>query len=267
MPQIVYGQQPAELIGQVMTIEPATIDTLTNELLPQISTVTGAGTGANGTYSQTITGPDGETVTGSFVQGGGAGTPTTVSQGILAAFQALADYANIATGASPAAVLTHTFIHPGRVYSISTIQFAGTQTVANTQTAGGVAIELGTMVAEGSADDLAALLTGATLDDGLAGMVVRGIDALVNDLGATTSRYDAGATLSVLRRGEVAVLAEDAVTKGADVFVRIQNPGPGDPVGLLRSDVAGGDAIAVTGARFASTTTGRGIVRVRFNRP
>ena len=101
------------------------------------------------------------------------------------------------------------------------------------------------------------------------GTITADTTGLANDFGegSDAATFAPNSTLSVLRRGEAWVLTEDAVTKGADAFVRIANAVGADPLGLFRIDVDGGDAIAMTGARFASTTTGRGLVKVRINRP
>ena len=58
------------------------------------------------------------------------------------------------------------------------------------------------------------------------------------------------------------------MVRGAQVFVRIANVTvAGDPLGMPRSDVDGGDAIALTGARYGATTTARGLVKIEINRP
>lgn len=269
MPQLNYGQQPVAVVGQVATNEEPTIDTLINELLAQISVLTVGGTASAGDYVITATGPDGEVVTATFTRV--AETNDGISDGLLAAVNDDDAWANIAEASdSGTDELTLTFVHPGRVYTIVTsAPGTGTLVSANSQNAGGTDIELGVVVAEGSADDLAAIVDAATVDDDFAGIVVRGIDALVNDFGegGGTPNYGPDSAMSVLRRGECWVLVEDAVTKGGDVFVRTQNAGAGDPLGLMRSDADGGDAIAMTNARFSSSTTGRGLAKVRINRP
>lgn len=268
MPQINYGEQPVAVVGQVATYEDAVIDSLTNELLAQVSTLTVGGTASDGTYSVQATGPDGEVLTAEFVRGAGE-TNAQIATALAAAMSPTwLNAFTIVDGGS--GVLTLTANHGGRVYTfITAAPGTGTLVAANTQTAGGVDIQMGVAVAEGSDDDLAAVLSGSTVDDDLAGIVVRGIDGLVNDLGegGAPAVFQPGSTLSVLRRGEAWVTVEDAVAKGADAFVRIANPAAGDPVGLFRSDADGGDAIEMTGARFASTTTGRGLAKVRINRP
>lgn len=270
MPQINYGEQPVAVVGQVATYEDAVIDSLTNELLAQVTTITVGGTAADGTYSFTATGPDGEQFSASFVRGAGE-TNAQIATALFADATGDDEWLNAATFVDGGSgVLTLTFIHPGRAYTFTTSAPTGASiTPANTQEAGGVDIQMGVAVAEGSADDLAAVLSGSTVDDDLAGIVVRGMDGLVNDLGegGAPATFAPNATLSVLRRGEAWVTVEDAVAKGADAFVRIQNPAAGDPVGLFRSDADGGDAIEMTGARYASSTTGRGLAKVRINRP
>ena len=60
---------------------------------------------------------------------------------------------------------------------------------------------------------------------------------------------------------------EEAVAKGAPVFIRIDSPAAGQFFGGLRSDVDGGNAIQVLGAVFKSTLTAAGLAKVRVNRP
>ena len=69
----------------------------------------------------------------------------------------------------------------------------------------------------------------------------------------------------VLRQGRMWVDVEDAVTAGADVFVRHTAEAPPlDQLGVCRSDVSGGNAAALPGATFHTSTTGVGIAVIDF---
>lgn len=268
MPQFNYGPtQPQWTVGQIATNHKQDVDSYTNEMLPQISVVTVGGTATAGNYVITATGPDGEQVSATFTRV--AETNDGISDGLLAAINTDDDWANVAVATdSGVDELTLTFVQTGRAYSFTLSAPApGTLAVANSQEAGGIDIPLGVAVRDGSADDLATILGAGTVDADLLGIHVRGIDALVNELGADNNVVGPGKTLSVLSKGVAAVLVEDAVTKGANAFCRIANPAAGDPVGLFRSDADGGDAIQMLSAKFDSSTTGRGIALVRVNRP
>ena len=108
-----------------------------------------------------------------------------------------------------------------------------------------------------------------TVDADFLGMTVRAsVDVLVNTGDPNQiSQFAPGATLSVMEEGESVVEVEDAVAFNGAVFVRTQNPGPGQHLGGFRSDADGGDAIAMTGARYRSATTGNGLAKVTINRP
>jgi hypothetical protein len=67
----------------------------------------------------------------------------------------------------------------------------------------------------------------------------------------------------VLLKGRVYVTAEDAVADGAAVFVRHT----GANAGQFRSDVDGGNATLLPGAKYRSSTTGAGLAVVELNMP
>jgi hypothetical protein len=66
-----------------------------------------------------------------------------------------------------------------------------------------------------------------------------------------TSDYAANEPLTRVTQGRLWVRAEDAVTDGADVFVRFQS----GTLGRFRSDIDGGNAVALPSAKFRSSTT------------
>jgi len=119
---------------------------------------------------------------------------------------------------------------------------------------------IGTAVAYGASDGLVADATAAT-DATIAGVVTLNIDAnVISD----TDVVEAETMLSVMRQGVVWVNVEDAVAIGGVPHVRVGGAGT---IGAFRSDVDGGDAIALTGAVFRSSTAGAGLAMVALNRP
>ena len=66
------------------------------------------------------------------------------------------------------------------------------------------------------------------------------------------NQYAVNDAVPVLRRGRIHVISEDVIAVvGAQAFVRF-NAGN---LGAFRGDVAGGDAVALPGARFLTVTT------------
>lgn len=61
--------------------------------------------------------------------------------------------------------------------------------------------------------------------------------------------------LPILRKGQIYMIAEDAVAAGGDVFVRFSASG-GESLGRVRSDADTSDAVALPGARYLSSTSG-----------
>ena len=95
------------------------------------------------------------------------------------------------------------------------------------------------------------------------GVTVLNIDCDYYD---ETETIEAGASVIVARKGCFSCTVEGAVTKGAPVFVRTTAAGA-EVLGALRGDADGGDAIALPGAQFGSTTDGAGLALVRLNLP
>ncbi len=84
---------------------------------------------------------------------------------------------------------------------------------------------------------------------------------------STDTEYGDKQAVPALRRGQVWMLAEDAVAPGGDVFVRFVATG-GEELGRVRSDADGGDAVALPGAAFDTTTSGTDeLVIVSYNSP
>lgn len=82
--------------------------------------------------------------------------------------------------------------------------------------------------------------------------------------GANVPAYPIGRAFSVLRKGRVWVWSEQAVAPTDQVFVRFTAAGD-EKVGNVRKDADAGKAVNLKGARFASVTTGAGLVLLELN--
>lgn len=266
MPQFEYTH-PVLALAEVGTASPWTIDSYQNALVAQVSTVTGTAPAA-GTYTFEISGDEGTFATSVTMAGGE--TPTQFAAAIVAAMDADADLLNITTQVAALGVVTISFIYPGRDYTITITADPGPDlSTALVTAAGGTFMPLGVGVVPGATAGEAALPGAASVDADFLGVFVNAtIDAKVNDGAgfATVDGVDPGETLSVMRIGDTVVATEDAVAFNGQVFMRIQNAGAGQTLGGFRSDADGGDAIAITGARFRSATAGAGLARVSLNR-
>lgn len=83
------------------------------------------------------------------------------------------------------------------------------------------------------------------------------------DAQKTTLAYAAGEVVQIAIHGEVWVAAEEAVTAGADAFVRFADAGS-TGLGSFRSDADTADAVALPNARFTSTTAAAGLAKVKL---
>lgn len=267
MPQFQYSH-PVLFLGQIASEDPMSISSYVNELFAQENRVAvGAAPGA-GDYTIQIAGPEG-TFSFSHTSPGGE-TQAQIVAALLAALQAEPDLANIVVGTDASPNLDLAFIHEGQVYTVTaTSNPGGALTITETQAAGGTAIGLGLGVVPGSSDDLVVAPGGASTDADLLGITCKAsIDIQVNDgLAASTSEFAPASTVSVLEAGEVVVNVEDAVAFNGAVFMRTANGTAAAPLGGFRSDADGGDAIAITGAKFRSSTSGSGLAIVKLNRP
>jgi hypothetical protein len=215
--------------------------------------VTVGGT-TDGVYTVQIDGPEG-TFQVSFTAAGN--TADQIAAGLEAAADLDPDLLNIAVASSATNVLTLTFIHPGSVYTVSAPSAPSALTVATSQAAGGVTVGLG--VAQGALDDQAALLGGGSVDADVLGITIRSIDMNVNEGDPTVDDgYFGGATMAIMRGGELFANVEDAVSAGGAVFARIV---------VNASDADGGDAIALSACTFRTSTTAAGLARIKINRP
>lgn len=263
MPQFQYDQ-PVAINGQIASMSPWTVDSYENPLLSQESTVTVGGT-TDGVYTVQIDGPEG-TFQVSFTAAGN--TADQIAAGLEAAADLDPDLLNIAVASSATNVLTLTFIHPGSVYTITAPSAPSALTVAAVTAAGGVTIGLGVAVVQGALDDQAALLAGGSVDADVLGITIRSLDMNVNQGDPVVDDgYFGGATMAIMRGGELFANVEDAVAAGGGVFARIVVNAAGQVLGGLRSDADGGDAIALAACTFRTTTTAAGLARIKINRP
>jgi hypothetical protein len=265
MPQFDFNH-PVLVKGQIAESGPRLIDSYTNELLAQSNDIPIGGT-TDGDYTVQI---DGEEGTFTFTFAASGNTADQIADGLAAAVLADDDLANIVVAASTSGTpLELRFIHTGKVYTISFPSNPGSN-MTNTlvQAAGGVDFQLGVGVVQGSADDLGAAPSASTVDADVLGFSVIGMETRVAEgLSTNVDVISPGGVISTMRMGTFAAEVEEAVAANAQAFMRIQNPGPGQFVGSLRSDVDGGNAIALTGVIFKTSTAGVGLAVVKVNRP
>ena len=90
--------------------------------------------------------------------------------------------------------------------------------------------------------------------------------AVENALTGESLGYEPQSAVSILRRGRVYVLVEDAVVAGGQVFIR-HVAGAGETLGAARSDVDGSDASALPSASFMTAASAGGLAVVELNLP
>lgn len=251
------------------------IDTGLNPILAQVSTVTLAGvTDDAGDYTFTVTGPDGETATYTYTSAGSE-TSDAMATAIAGAGEINEDddWANLAdvtkTGTGE---LTFTFLHAGRDYELVVTVAGGTATIATTQSAGGASLPLARFLsyATGAADGLRPVRLPTTGDDDsdIAGISVRGLDALVRDFEAESGLYPPGAAVSVLTKGAVVMRIFGDFAEGGQVYVRITDASATfQVIGGAEAADDSTDTFPVTGCRFGSTGNSGELGIVRINRP
>lgn len=69
-------------------------------------------------------------------------------------------------------------------------------------------------------------------------------------IGGSGGLHAATEAVPVMKRGRIVLVPEDAVTAGDGVFVRFTDGGGALTIGRVRSDVDGGEAVALPGATF-----------------
>ncbi len=105
--------------------------------------------------------------------------------------------------------------------------------------------------------------TGEVTGDTAFGFCVRSLDAEVPASGVFAG-YASGDVCSVLRKGRIWVVSEDAVsTHMAPVFVRFT--ADANPIGGVRTDADGGEAVALPGSHFLGTCDAGGLVEIEVD--
>ena len=265
MPQFSYAEAIARN-GQIAEGGPRRIDSYLNALVAQESDIDFATTGPDGTYTVRITGEEG-VFEGSFVASGN--TVSQIIDGLIADFGD--ELLNVATLTNNDPALEFRAIHPDRVYTIEFPSNPSTEmSLSVVQAAGGTRIPLGTVVIQGANDDEAQVPGAGTTSANALGILVNNTDSEVNSGDPTVEDgFPPGSTLSVMRGGAIWVNTEDAVSANGNVFFRIQNAAAGttEGIGKVRSDVDGGDAVQLLGAKFKTSTTAAGLAKVLIQNP
>lgn len=263
MPQFDYVE-PIAVNGQIAESGPRVIDSYLNALVAQESDVDFAASTA-GDHTIRIEGEEG--VFEATAPGGG--TTTALIDALITAFGD--ELLNIATLTNNDPTLEIRCIHPDRVYNISFPDNPGggpDMSHSLVQAAGGVRIELASVVVQGANDDEAQLPGAGTVAADALGVTARNVDTEVNTGDPTVeTACPPGSMLSVAKQGTYWFEVEDTVAAHGNVFFRIQNPAAGQHLGGLRADAAGGDAVQLLGAKFKTSTTGTGLAKVQLNMP
>lgn len=256
---------PVLVNGQIASGVNRTVRSRTNELLAQISNIASAAAPGAGDYTVRLE-SRGEVVEATYTSPGGE-SQADIVDGIIAAFGD--DLLNIATLVDNGNDFDINFLATGRVWTVTLLSNPGgnlTHTIS--QAAGGTDIPLGVGVVRGSAEDLASLPDSGSTDPDFIGITVRNTDSEVNDgSDVGVDAFKPGSVLSILTIGDGVCVCETAFVEGGNVFVRIDNPGPGQSLGGIRNDVDGGNAVQLRGARFLSTGAAGELCKYTINRP
>lgn len=140
----------------------------------------------------------------------------------------------------------------------------GTGTLSQAATTANVTgnpVPFGRGMVEGSTPPLAVLpsVTGFRF----AGVALFKAKVSPND--GTGAKYEAGEAISLLRKGRVWVLVEEAVTLTSDVFLRHTIGSATELPGRFRTDADSAKADQITNARFVSVTAGEGLAELEFS--
>lgn len=219
-------------------------------------TVTVGGTAASGGYSFVV---DGTTV--SFTASVGADTNTTIAEGLkLAALSNDIDVLEIAAISRTDLVITLIGYETGDSFTVENAVAPGgaTLTIANPENGVRGDLELGIAVAM-LASDPNGIRRPLTGDTRFVGVVAEG-GGIKDSTGDTddVDGYKPGGPVQIVRRGQVPVVVEEAVSAGDLAYVRVEVDT--DKVqGEFRSD-AGGVSQITTGDVEFSTTDPVGLV-------
>ena len=190
----------------------------------------------------------------------------------MAAAAANENLLNVVSITPSAGVNTLAFLHPDRQYTVTTRIFDsgnGSGTVAETVASGGTRVGLARVVVQGVSDREAALPGGGSVSADAVGITKKNTDAEVNEGDPNlVSGYPAGSMMTVRQMGTLMVDVEDAVAANGNVFFRIAAAtGPLEALGKMRSDVDGGDAVQLLGAKYVTSAAAGGLVKVSINTP
>lgn len=262
MPQFSYTFPPAQL-GQIGTFGWENIDSLANPLRSQINTITVADNDA-GTYSVTITAPEGEFVTSRPVV---AQSIAQIADELADAINDNEDLLNIVSAESDGvSVITLTFLHAGVSYTVAVSSASADLVLALSQSAGGSNFPLGIGVVD-AGDKTARLPQSGDVALDILGIVCnRGDVELPFQTGFDSSaQLVPGAELAVLRQGEIWVRPETAVSVNDPVYCRVVATGS-EQAGALRNDADGGDAVQLS-ARFRTAASAGGLAKIQIDTP
>ena len=118
-------------------------------------------------------------------------------------------------------------------------------------------IKFGHMVAKVSGDD-----DGCEQPDS-AGADLLGVS--LRKISTENDKYAAKSAVAVLRRGQVFVEVEEAVTPDSDVFVRHTAGGGGSELGIFRTDADTASAVQITNARFKTSAAAGKVAVLEIN--
>lgn len=235
--------------GRPATITPPETFSAVNPILAQVGTVTIGGTASDGNYVLNILDVIlGVTHTVTVVRATTPSSNANIATALAAAIAADGDLRNIVSVADDlAAVLTLTFLHAGRVYTVTTSETTATGTIvwAETQAPGGSALSVARFVRYGTEvgnqKAVQALTTTSLAADVVAYLLTPQAE-IANQggiLATDEDQYLAGDMVNGAYRGKV--MAENVGGAGSDggfVFVVVSTAG-GDELGEMRADADG----------------------------
>lgn len=138
----------------------------------------------------------------------------------------------------------------------------GSHDVVTRANASGGSIPPGVFVTKGG-NEGEAVLPDATGD--VTGLVGLGVVGRSNTQ-AQDEGYADGDPMPIIKKGRVWVPVEDGVTAETAAFVRFVAAGA-EQLGAFRSDADGGDAVALSGAKFASDAIAGEVALLDINLP
>jgi hypothetical protein len=265
--QLNYGYNMQRmLLGQRLDSAYTDAFSYVNPMLPQVGTLTVGGTATDGTYSVTITPPDGAAaVTISIVRATTPATNADIALALSNAINASNALLGIVSSSNASAVNTLTFRRSGVTYAVTTAAPApGTHVWALTQTAGGSYAHVGRWARKSTATGADRILTpiidGTTIAQ-MVGIVERTFSCIDGTFyGQNGEVYPAGSDVPIMRAGRIPMIAYEAMTPADTPFIWIDHAATAVPVGgLVKSSNGGGlgsagDAIdASTRCRILST--------------